>query len=76
MDPGVFQLLQEAEDMEDVIEVDLYNTQALLIMGANSNFYVVNVEIRPEITSAVPNSNKTPVVAGPCIPHHEKGEMR
>ena len=39
MDPGVFQLIQEAEDMEDVIEVDLYNTRdsALLIMGTEES---------------------------------------
>jgi hypothetical protein len=34
---AAFQLMQEAEDFEDVVEADLYNTQlsaALLIMGA------------------------------------------
>ena len=40
MDAAAFQLMQEAEDMEDVNEVDLYNTQmsnALLIMGAEES---------------------------------------
>ena len=40
MDPASFQLMQETEDMEDVVEVDLYNTQlstALLILGAEES---------------------------------------
>ncbi|KIJ92624.1 hypothetical protein K443DRAFT_13455 [Laccaria amethystina LaAM-08-1] len=37
---GAFQLMQEAEDFEDVVEADLYNTQlsaALLITGAEAS---------------------------------------
>lgn len=40
MDPAAFQLMQEAEDMEDVVEADLYNAQvsaALLIMRAEES---------------------------------------
>ena len=40
MDPAAFQLMQETEDMEDVFEADLYNTQlsaALLILGAEES---------------------------------------
>jgi hypothetical protein len=40
MDPAIFQLMQEAEDLEDAVEADLYNTQlsaALLIMGAEES---------------------------------------
>ena len=40
MDPAAFQLMQETEDMEDVVEADLYNTQlsaALLILGAEES---------------------------------------
>ena len=40
MDPAAFQLMQEAEDIEDVVEMDLYNTQlsaALLILGAEES---------------------------------------
>ena len=41
-----------------------------------ADFYVVNIEIRPEITASVSSSNKTPDIRLPCIPHHEKGRMR
>ena len=40
MDPAAFQLMQETEDMEDVVEADLYNTQlsaALLILGVEES---------------------------------------
>ena len=40
MDPAVSQLMQEAEDIEDAVEVELYNTQlsaALLILGAEES---------------------------------------
>ena len=40
MDPAAFQLMQETEDMEDVVEADLYNTQlsaALLILGVKES---------------------------------------
>ena len=40
MDPAAFQLMQETEDMEDVVEADLYNTQlsaALFILGVKES---------------------------------------
>ena len=39
-DTPLFQLMQETEDMEDVVEADLYDTQlsaALLILGAEES---------------------------------------
>jgi len=45
MDAAAFQFMQEAEDEEDAIEADMYNTQlaaTLLIAGADTSQFLCN----------------------------------